>query len=77
MHKMVRHHRTHLYPYDLIDTLLWNLPFISPIPTPPAPHLWKHKSPLRKIYLVPLGLAGLSGVAQCQTDPPVPEGQVG
>jgi hypothetical protein len=54
MYKKVRYHRTHLYPYDLRNSLFWNLPAIisnlSPLPPQPP----RGKPPIRKIYLIPL-----------------------
>ncbi len=48
----VRHHRVHLYPYEVIDTPLWSLPLIGPSPTPLPPYPRPCKRLPRKIHLV-------------------------
>jgi hypothetical protein len=54
MYSRVRHHRIHLYPYELQVMPYWNLPFVVSSPMPVVPYArYIHLRP-RKILLVPL-----------------------
>ena len=55
MRKKVRHHRTHLYPYDIINRPLSTLPSIVPSPSLIVSLPSRHYQPaLRKVRLVPI-----------------------
>jgi hypothetical protein len=54
MYSRVRHHRIHLYPYELQVMPYWDVSFISSSPVPIVPYTRVIRSRPRKILLVPL-----------------------